>query len=312
MKKTAAAKAKWHDLLQVMQNVPELRREHDLLIALPPSAKSGVPAGTATRAGAWSTYETAIKAAAVWFARVAAGQKVHERGLAVDAFGDSKGWTDAGRLAFQNLVGKPFSQAVQVPDTPIRLRGPMVWSYQDVICDAAGARPWIDVPARGVQSYGTLVGSPEGILLVENQENFGRVCEETSVPDRWLCVWIQGFASKGLVAFVRRLEGIRLAAWCDLDPPGIKIVKNLMDETGREVHPVGMDPDLWTNAVKLREPDEARDGWRKDAATLIRDGPPALRELATRIAKTGERVEQEGSTVCDQVLPELAKRLKVP
>lgn len=134
------------------------------------------------------------------------------------------------------------------------------------------------------------------------------MCTNTDVHESWLCVWIKGFASHGLIEFIRRHDWT-LAAWCDLDPSGIEIIANVMNETGRDVHPVGMEPDLWRAARKRRDSDAKRHDWQQRAVQLSRTGPPRLRALATTISTTGERVEQEELAVYDRVIPTLATRL---
>ncbi|VVJ21595.1 Uncharacterised protein [Amycolatopsis camponoti] len=308
-KKTAQVACDRHELFEIMSPVRQLADERQLLAALPPGPTYRVPEGTRTGAGAWSSYSTAIRAAAAWWPRWEAGVVVTEKGLAASALGGAKNWTDAGRVAFHNLVDVPFDQAVKVADTEIRLRGPLVWRLDDVLVDARRSRPWVSLPARGVLRLGTLDGWPRGVLLIENGDSFERVCTETTAADTWLCVWIEGFAADGLISFVRRFPGVPVAAWCDLDPSGIEIVEDVQRRAGREVHPVGMTADLWLAGAKRDDEPEERKRWQARAAELAFDGPPALRELARHIATTGERVEQEGIEVCDPVLCQLTERL---
>jgi hypothetical protein len=145
----------------------------------------------------------------------------NEKGLAATALQGSKRWTDASRVAFQNLVRVPFDQAVETADTEVRLRGPLRWRLDDVIVDASD--PWVSIPARGALRLGDLKGDPDGVLLMENHESFEQVCGLPDVIDRWLCVWIKGFATDGLIEFVRQFASWPVAAWCDLDPSGIEI-----------------------------------------------------------------------------------------
>ncbi|WP_018685527.1 Wadjet anti-phage system protein JetD domain-containing protein [Actinokineospora enzanensis] len=298
------------ELLDIMRPVRQLAHEYRLLDELPPGSTSKVPPDSMTRAGAWSTYETAIRAAATWWPRHEAGERTTKHGLAVSALGGAKRWTDQGELAFQNLVCLPFDQAVEVPDTEIRLRGPLIWRLDDVIVDARTANPWVSIPAHAALRLGRLEGDADGILLIENQENFNQVCIHTDSPQEWLCVWIKGFASDGLVEFVREFSHLPVSAWCDLDPSGIEIVQDIMKRAECEVFPVGMTPELWEVAAKRHDEPDVREEWRKRAESLAKEGPPSLRPLAARIAVTGHRVEQEALEVYDRVMPVLADQLR--
>lgn len=308
--KTRQVAERRDELLELMLPVPQLERERALLASMEPSATDRVPPRSATKAGAWPSYATAIKAAAWWWPRHLAGETTPAKGLAASALGGAKKWTTAGKLAFQNLVGMAFDQALAVEDTEIRLNGPLVWRVDDVIVDARLGDPWVSIPASGALRLGALVGRPDGMLLVENQTNFQHVCTDSTVPENWLCVWIAGFASEGLVRFIRKFSDWPLAAWCDLDPSGIDIIQNLMRETGRHVHAVGMEPELWKAAAKRADPAEKRAKWRERAKHLAAEGPQHLRPLAHAIATTGERVEQEELAVYDRVIPTLAERLR--
>ncbi|OXM60502.1 Wadjet anti-phage system protein JetD domain-containing protein [Amycolatopsis vastitatis] len=307
--KTARVAHDRQELLAIMDPVAQLAFERRLLAALPPGSTYRVPEETRTKAGAWSSFSAAIRAAAVWWPCWEAGEIVTEKGLAATALGGAKNWTDAGRAAFHNLVRVPFDRAVKVADTEIRLRGPLVWRLDDVLVDAHRSRPWVSLPARGVLRLGLIEGTPRGVLLVENGESFDRVCTETAAPDSWLCVWIKGFATDGLISFVRRLPEVPLVAWCDLDPSGIEIIQDVQRRAGRKVHPVGMTADLWELGAKRADEPADRKRWQERAAQLALHGPPALRELARHIATTGERVEQEGIEVCNPVIRELTGRL---
>ncbi|MGW4213542.1 hypothetical protein ACWEIJ_36540 [Lentzea sp. NPDC004789] len=135
-------------LLDVMRPVPQLADEYLLLSQLDSSTTYRVPAGTRTLAGAWSSYESGIRAAAKWWPRHDKGLITPEKGLAASAFGGAKTWTDAGRMAFQNLIPLPFDEAVELVDTEIRLRGPLAWKLEDVVVDARTGSPWVSLPAR--------------------------------------------------------------------------------------------------------------------------------------------------------------------
>ncbi len=213
-------------------------------------------------------------------------------------------------MAFQNLVGTPFDQAVEKADAEVRLRGPLCWTLDDVIVDARTSNPWVSIPARGALRLGNLEGDPDGVLLIENHESFTQVCGLPDVIDRWLCVWIKGFATDGLIEFGRQFSRWPVTAWCDLDPSGIEIIQDVERRTGREVHPVGMDPEYWVTATKRHDLPADRMMWRERAVKLSESGPHRLRELAALMAATGERVEQEVLEVSDRVLPTLADRLR--
>jgi hypothetical protein len=297
-------------LLAVMASVPQLEAEFRRLAEMPAGSTSRVPEMSATRAKRWSSYSAAIRAAAVWWPRHTAGKSTTDKGLATTALRGSKRWTDAGRASFQNLIGMPFDQAVEVADTEVRLRGPLRWMLDDVVVDARIADPWASIPARGALRLGHLEGEADGVLLVENHDTFTQVCSLGEVRDRWLCVWIKGFAADGLIDFVRQFSRWPMAAWCDLDPSGIEIIQDVERRTGREVHPVGMNPEYWVAATKRDDPSADRLKWRERAVALAESGPPRLRALATAMVATGERVEQEALEVTDLVLPTLADRLR--
>lgn len=178
-----------------------------------------------------------------------------------------------------------------------------------MIVDARAGSPWVSIPARGALELGVLEARPDGVLLVENQTNFQHVCTDSAVPQRWLCVWFEGFASNDLVRFVRTFAHCPLAAWCDLDPSGIEIIDNLGRKAGRSVHAVGMEPDLWRSATKRDDSAADRVRWKRKAEHLAEHGPQQLRPLARAISATGERVEQEEFEVYQRVLPTLVDRL---
>ncbi|MGO1050871.1 Wadjet anti-phage system protein JetD domain-containing protein [Crossiella sp. CA198] len=306
---TAAADVARQEMLNLMRDVPELQEEYHLLLNLPSAPTKRVPVGSRTRAGTWSTYGTAIRAAAVWWPRHRSGIETRRKGLAATALGGAKTWTKSGRLAFQNLIGMPVDEATAPSDTEMRLRGPLLWKLKSVIVDASLGNPWVSVPAKGIVNHGDLDSQPVGILLIENDESFEQACLISEVTARWLCVWVQGFASDGLIEFIRKFNDPILAAWCDLDTYGIEIIRNVMREAEREVFPVGMEPELWEQAPKRWEAAEKQSQFRRQAEQLAKDGPPLLRPLARAMATTGERVEQEELSVNDAVIPTLEHRL---
>lgn len=297
-------------LVARMEPVPQLDGERRLLEALPPSTTRQVPAGSATGAAKWSTYEAAIKAAAWWWPRWRPERKPPwERQVATNALGGSKKWTVPQLEAFAKLVGVDIRTALRWPDAPIRVAGSFQWTHrEDVVADAGLAHPWIDVPARGVLAHGGIRTEARGVLLVENATNFADLGERRDVLRDWLIVWTEGTPSKGLVPFLRRLDFDVIAAWCDLDPPGIEIVDSVQQGLDRTVVPIGMEPHLWAAGEKLVESQEKRADWRNQAAALAMEGPPLLRPLAEAIATTGERCEQEG--IIDDATPTALAQLR--
>lgn len=308
--KTAEVLRERRQLIDLMGPVPQLAHERTLLVELPLGTTHQVPPGTRTDARAWTSYRAAIRAAAVWWKWQGSGKIITDKGLATDAFRGSKRWTDPGRVAFANLVGVPFDKAVKVADTEVRLRGPVVWRLaDDVLVDAQRSDPWVSLPARSAVRLGEMSGQPDGVLLIENGDNFNRVCTETTAHQRWLCVWIKGFASDGLIDFVRMFYPWPLVAWCDLDPSGIEIIQDVERRTGQKVRPLGMTAELWRRATKRDDSPEERRMWRERAAKLEASGPESLRELARCIAATGERVEQEGIELSNLVIRTLVDEL---
>jgi len=227
--------------------------------------------------------------------------------LAGEAFKGTKKWTDQRRLAFANLVHLPFDQAVDEADIPIRLSGPLVWTFNETVADAAAAHPWIAVPAGGIRKLGYIKCSSQGILVVENSEAFEKVCLLDDITGRWLCVWNEGNASKRLMRFLANLN-LPIAAWCDLDAYGIRMIHNLQKEIGKPITPIGMSVDLWRAGTKLDQTDEQMALARRVADRMAVEGPRQLRELAAAIAKTGDCCEQE--TLYRYVLPSLSSTLR--
>lgn len=258
--------------------------------------------GLTARTRSWAVYDAAVRAACIWWAARGQGRRMAAKELAGEAFKDTKKWTDQRRLAFANLVHLPFDQAVDEADIPIRLSGPLVWTFNDTVADAAAAHPWIAVPAEGIRKLGYISCSAQGILVIENSEAFEKVCLLDDISDRWLCVWNQGNPSKRLMRFLAELN-LPIAAWCDLDAYGIRMIHNLQKEIGQPITPVGMSADLWRAGTKLDQTDEQLALARRLAAHLAVEGPQQLRALAAAIAETGDCCEQE--TLYRHVLPSL-------
>jgi hypothetical protein len=243
------------ELLGLMGQVDELQQERLLLAACAPGSPLRPPRATAARTRAWSVYENVIRAAAVWWPHRHSGKKpLTAKAVAAKAFRNSKSWTPERELAFSNLVGVSFDQAVSEADTEIR------------------------------------------------------ICKVPEITGRWLCVWAQGYTSRGVLALLSYLEPLPIAAWCDLDADGIGIINDVSQKLKRDVVPVGMDLELWQSTPHRRqEPDQvARD--KPIAARLAARGPLALRLLASEIAMYGGSCEQEA--IQDRVIPDLPRLLQ--
>jgi hypothetical protein len=295
------------ELLQLMADVPELDAERQLLEATTDRSVLRVPPGTATGTTSWSVYEVAVRAACLWWPATREGRRLAAKELAGRALRGSKRWTNQRQLAFANLAQQPFDHAVDEADIPIRMSGPLIWKSRDTLANAAAVHPWIALPAQGIRTLGYVDCTAQGILLVENTEAFEKVCVLDGITDRWLCVWNQGNPSKRLMRFLAILN-LPVAAWCDLDAYGIRMIRNLEKELGRMVTPVGMEVDLWRHGTKLLQDDGQLIKARALAASMSTMGPVALRELATAIAETGDCCEQE--TLYDEVLPTLKIKLR--
>ncbi|MFD7325673.1 Wadjet anti-phage system protein JetD domain-containing protein [Streptomyces sp. NPDC059875] len=300
MKKQRVREART-DLAQRISAVPELAGELGLLNALIDESSAQAPEHSATGTRVWSTYSAGLKAAAEWFNARRRGWKFSERELAVLALGGSKNWTPPSKRAFSNVINTPFEEAVYTTDTGIRMLGPASWYLNSLVADASAATPFIELPGKAAATNGTLDVTATGVLLVENQETF-QALSRTSVPEDWLCIWMEGYASDALANLLRQLPDIPLAAWGDLDPPGIDIIHNLSNKSGRTIQPVAMDPVLYAAGPKLVEAPKDLEGWRTHAELQITTTLPTLRPLACAIAaNNGYRCEQEG--LHERVLP---------
>lgn len=296
------------DLRQVMVRVPQLDRERRLLEALEPGPTAQVPPGSATETKSWPTYEAAIRAAAYWYPE-SLTRVPWEKEVASNALSGSKRWTMAQLEAFSRLVGMGLKEALQWTDALIRVAGPLSWTNQTPIAHAGLATPWIDIPAHGSLESGELHCPADGVLLVENQTTFEHLRRNTDLTKTWLCVWLEGNISKGLIPFLRHINPRHLAAWCDLDPDGIEIVQSVGNGLGREVLPVGMTPEIWANGAKLAEKKPGDHlAWQQAATALAEHGPELLRPLAAAIATNGHRCEQE--TIQFETTPEVVRQLK--
>jgi Uncharacterized protein conserved in bacteria C-term(DUF2220) len=291
------------ELMELMRPIAELADECQRLSGCPAGSSLRVPEGSATRAATWSVYEAAMRAAAAWWPARRAGESMTAKQLAGLALGGSKTWTPAQQLAFQNLVGLSFDQALEQADIEIRIKGPLAWRIGSVAADAAIATPWVALPGNGLRAAGEVRYSAEGILLVENSDTFEQVAAMPQITVRWLCIWGRGYVDNQIVALVKALRPRRLAAWGDLDADGIAIIDNLARRLDRTVHPVGMDVTLWRAGPYRRQKPSEYPRARSLAAKMARSGPIALRELAQEIAQCGESCEQE--PLHGKVLPRL-------
>jgi len=295
------------ELLTLMSSVPEMRAERELLAAVKVGPVARVPTGSSTRTTAWTVYDPAIRAACIWWEAERQARRLKAKELAGEAFRDTKKWNDQRRIAFSNLIRRAFDQAVDEANISIRLSGPLTWVSADTIANAAEAYPWIAVPAEGIRKVGRITCSARGILVIENSEAFEQVCLLDGINDSWLCVWNQGNPSKRLMRFLAELN-LPVAAWCDLDAYGIRMIHNMQKDIPHPIAPVGMSVDLWRSGTKLNQTDEQLAKARQLAARMAAEGPPALQELATAIAETGDCCEQE--TLYRHVLPSLPSTLR--
>lgn len=295
------------ELLTLMSGVPELASERDLLAAVEVGPTARVPTESRARTTSWTVYDPAIRAACMWWEAEREGRRLKAKELAGEAFRDTKQWNDPRRFAFSGLVSRAFDQAVDEADISIRLCGPLTWISTDTVADAAEAHPWIAVPAEGIRKVGHVRCSARGVFVIENSEAFEQVCLLEEVTGRWLCVWNQGNPSKRLIRFLADLN-LPIAAWCDLDAYGIRMIHNMQDAIKRTVQPVGMSVELWRAGTKLIQTDEQLAKARKLAERMVIEAPHALRELAAAIAETGDCCEQE--TLYRYVLPSLSSTLQ--
>ncbi len=297
------------ELLHLMESVPELAAEGAMLACCPAGSPLRVPVGTATGTAAWSVYENAIRAAVIWLGHNAAGgDKLTANDLAGRAFRNSKAWTPERQIAFSNLIGISFDQAVEQADTDLRLRGPLEWWIGSVAADASITEPWIGLPARGLHAAGDLRCMALGVLLVENADSFEQVCKVAGVAKNWLCIWGKGYTSHGMIALLTHFSSLPITAWFDLDADGIKIIDVLEQKLQRRVQPVGMDLELWQSTPHRIQSPKQVDRDKKLAEGLAKSGPLALRRLAHEISLYGGSCEQQ--PIHQKVLPKLAEILK--
>jgi hypothetical protein len=293
-------------LLEIMTGVPEFSDEATLLAAVPDDAPLRGPDGSRTGTSAWSVYDAAIRTAAYFLQNQRPDSPLTEREVAAHALPDSKEWTPARRAAFELLVGESVGDRLAAMDHDIRVRGRLRWSIGPVVADAMRGYPWIGLPSGGIHIIGQIERDVRGVLVVENADAFQYVCLWPDVTDTWLCVWGRGSTTDGVVNFLRTMNDLPIAAWCDLDARGIEIVTELAGRLGREITPVGMGTELFVGG-KQYVPKNLADSL-KVAKKMTAEGHPALRDLARAIvASGGLGCEQE--TLYDVVPPTLAREL---
>src|SRR5215813_5007220 len=148
------------------------------------------------------------------------------------------------RTAFEFLVGESASDQLSAMEHDIRVRGRLRWSVGPVVADAMRGCLWIGLPPGGIHVIGQIERDVRGVLVVENADTFQYVCLRPDVTDTWLCVWGRGSTTDGVVNFLRPMNDLPIAVWCDLDARGIEIVTELAGRLGREITPVGMGIEL--------------------------------------------------------------------
>jgi hypothetical protein len=191
--------------------------------------------------------------------------------------------------AFEHVINMKFDDALETIEPEVRLRGPLFWISGSTVVDAHIARPWVAIPARSAQQYGTLDYSRvQGVLVIENLDTFEAICRRSSAPDTWLCLWGHGYVNNSLADLVRVINRVT-ACWADLDAHGINIVGDLQRRSERTVKPIFMDVGLHDESAFL-EQDEKQVNL---ASELADRGHLELRELAARIATTRLGREQE-------------------
>lgn len=276
-------------LLHVIGGTPELDRERELLSQAPPGPPLRVPEQSAAQTNTWSVYDAALRAASGWYHAQRNGQPLSERELAATSLGWSKAWTDPRKLAFERVIGVKFDDALDTMEPEVRLRGPLSWTAGSTAVDARIARPWVSIPARSAQQYGTLdYSQAQGVLVIENLDTFEAICRHSTVPETWLCLWGHGYVNNSLTGLVRAIGRVT-ACWADLDAHGVKIVGDFQRRSGRPVRPVFMQADLHDEFAFLEQDDDQVSLARELAVT----GHPDLRALAARIAATRLGREQE-------------------
>lgn len=289
-------------LLHAIAATPELGRERELLSQVPPGAPLRVPEHSATQTGTWSVYDAALRAAAGWWHARQNGQPLSARELAATSLGWSKAWTQPRMTAFEHVIKLKFDDALETMEPEVRLRGPLSWTTDSTAVYARVARPWVAIPARSAQQYGTLdYSQAQGVLVIENLDTFEAICRHSTAPQSWLCLWGHGYVNNSLTGLVRAIDRVT-ACWADLDAHGLNIVRDLQRRSERPVSPIFMEAALHDEFAFL-EQDEKQVGL---ALELAVSGHPDLRALAARIAATRLGREQE---TMHHLIPRLHGRL---
>lgn len=271
--------------------------EFFLLVTNTPPLTQNVPSGSISGTTNWSAYEAAMRAAALWLSPDQDGRAFSARELAAMTFGDTKGWTPERMTAFAKVIGRPFGNTVPAVDATLRIRGPVQVKVGTVVADALLAHPWVTVPPAARQAAILVDCGVKGVLIVENPQAHKMVCQLSGITARWLCLQapppVQSIADA-----IAPLGRVPVAAWCDGDIDGVRLVGQLQRALGLAVHPIGMDVDL----LKLISPSAARP--RTMPRDLTRQTPDVLYPLLELIERNGGRgYEQEA--VASQVLPTL-------
>jgi hypothetical protein len=158
------------------------------------------------------------------------------------------------------------------------------------------------LPALAIEEAEIDCSEAVGTFVVENLETFEEVVRRIDVAEQWICIYGGGYADAAVVRLIVRI-GYGIAAWCDLDPDGIRIAEDLRRRSGLPVSLVAMEPAL------LHGPygQPASDRQRQVAREMVVTAALGIQSLASAIAETGRVCEQE--VLHTVVLPELANRL---
>jgi hypothetical protein len=289
-------------LLHAIAATPELGRERELLSHAQPGPPLRVPEQSATQPATWSVYNAALRAAAGWYHAQRNGQPLSARELAATSLGWSKAWTDPHKRAFERVIGMAFDEALETMEPEVRLRGPLRWIAGSTAVDARITHPWVSIPARSAQQYGTLdYSQAQGVLVIENLDTFEAICRHSTVPETWLCLWGHGYVNNSLTSLVHVIDRTT-ACWADRDAHGINIIRDLQRRSGRPVSPVFMEATFHDEFAFLEQDDDQV----SLALGLVTTGHPDLRALAARIAATRLGREQE---TMHHLIPSLPTRL---
>ena len=303
-------------LLSAIAPIPDLADEYALLADQSLDDPLVPPPSTGTGASRWSPYEFGLRIAAWWYSRSNRKRKPPMDEATAWAFSDRRAskeeWTDARRLAVENILRAPLTELTTTPDYEIRVRGPLRWHIGSVAADASVARPWTGLPSNGARLIGQIeFAGAIGIFVIENQTTFQEVCKQGTIADRWIILWGKGYAAHGLVELVKQLRDLPIAVWGDLDADGVNIVADMERKLGRRFHPVGMNAEYWLHGPHRFTTEEQNQRSILIARELAADGPAAFRELAGAIANhphlAGRSREQQ--TLHDVVLPQLEAAL---